>query len=373
MMTKFSVISFCLLLAAKVSAQITIANGTAIVASDGTEIVAAVKGNVSNGSTYDFANANLRITLQPNTIDQTIGGNLVVQSLNLVSGTNTIANGTLTLKEQIYFNTGLLMPGSSGKILYTGVRENIHGDEAGRFDDSYVDGKFYVLHSGRNFFPIGTESIGFAPAYLDGNGTDEVAMQVFGEDGGFLFDPTGNIGEVDVTRYWEITTANLAGLDSKVTLATNGVVMANPDLAPVVVQADAPGTHVENLLSVINGAEITSRRSVTKPIVTVGGSREVELVIHDIITPFSTGDPNDYLVIDNIEKFMVNKVTLLDRWGGKVHEWNNFTNYGPPYLNPDGFDFKTLSPGGYICVVEYGDPESGMNTKSQMVTVLKVN
>jgi hypothetical protein len=149
------------------------------------------------------------------------------------------------------------------------------------------------------------------------------------------------------------------------------VTLTNAALGLVVIQGESTNAEAENLLSVLNGNEITSRRSVTKPVLAIGGSREVELVIHDIITPFSPGE-NDYLVIDNIEKFLINKVTLLDRWGGRVHNWTNFTNYGPPFLNPDGFDFKTLSPGSYICIVEYGDADVGFSKKSQMVTVLKV-
>jgi hypothetical protein len=370
-MNKVSCFLILLLGTSPAFAQFTVANGASIAASDGTDIVIAVKGNINNGSTYDFSNANLRLTLQPNTTAQAISGNLTADALNLFSGQNTTVNGNLIITDEMYFNAGLLTPGASGKILYTGSAENINGDEASSFDDSFVDGKFFVLHSGRNFFPVGAASIGYAPAYLDGNGSDEIGFQVFGEDAGLIFDPSGNIGEIDLTRYWEVTTANLTALDAKVTLSADGVSILNPDLALVVVQAESTGGAAENLLGVINGTDITSRRSVSKPILAIGGSREVDVVIHDIITPFSPGE-NDYLVIDNIEKFLINKVTLLDRWGGKVHEWTNFTNYGAPYLNPDGYDFKNLSPGSYICVVEYGDADVGFSKKSQMVTVLKV-
>jgi CHU_C Type IX secretion signal domain len=370
-MNKVNCLLIFLLGSSPVFAQFTVASGTNIAANDGTDVVIAIKGNVNNGGSYDFSNANLRLTLQMNTTAQTISGNLTAHSLNLFSGQNTTVNGNLTVTNEMYFNTGDLIPGNSGKILYTGVADNINGDESNSFDDSFVDGKFYVLHSGRNFFPIGAASIGFAPAYIDGNGKEEIAFEVFDEDAGLTFDPSGDIGEIDPTRYWQITTGDLAAIDAKVTLHSTGVVLTNQDLGLVVVQADNTGGEAENLLSVLNDADITSRRSVTKPILAIGGSREVELVIHDIMTPFSPGE-NDYLVIDNIEKFTANKVTLLDRWGGKVHEWTNFTNYGPPFLNPDGYDFKTLSPGNYICIVEYGDPDVGFSKKSQMVTVLKV-
>jgi hypothetical protein len=125
-------------------------------------------------------------------------------------------------------------------------------------------------------------------------------------------------------------------------------------------------------MGITDGITITSRKKVTKPFVAIAGSVEVDLVIHDIITPFMEDGVNDFLYVQNIDKFMVNKVTLLDRWGVPVHEWKNFTNYTDPLTpNQDGYDFKKLSPGSYICIVEYGDGETGMSKKSQMVTVLK--
>jgi len=95
----------------------------------------------------------------------------------------------------------------------------------------------------------------------------------------------------------------------------------------------------------------------------------------DLITPFNADDINDQLKIVNIEYTFENKVTLLDRWGVPVKEWKNFRNYDDSNNpNTDNFDFTKLSPGNYICVLQYqlsaGAPEE---KQSQMITVLKGN
>ena len=79
-MTSIGCLLLLLLMVSRVSAQLTIGNGATIAASDGTDIVAAIKGNISNGSTYDFSNAKLRVALQSNNAAQTMSGNFVVAS-----------------------------------------------------------------------------------------------------------------------------------------------------------------------------------------------------------------------------------------------------------------------------------------------------
>ena len=74
---------------------------------------------------------------------------------------------------------------------------------------------------------------------------------------------------------------------------------------------------------------------------------------------------NDKLQIVNVDYVVGNKVTLLDRWGVVVKEWTN-------YRNDDNFDFSSLSPGNYICVMEYQlTPSSPKAKLSQMVSILK--
>ncbi|HYG19106.1 MAG TPA: gliding motility-associated C-terminal domain-containing protein, partial [Ohtaekwangia sp.] len=261
---------------------------------------------------------------------------------------------------------GLLEPGNAGKILYTGPAENLTGAS----ENSHVNGMFYTQATGTLFFPVGADGIGYAPAWLENGNASEVAVSVVASPAGFTFDPaTSELQFLDNSRYWHVV-GDLANINARVSLGLNGINVGN-ELTPVVVQSDNIGGIADNLQGLGESERVTSRQAISKSLVAIGGSKEVLLVIHDLITPFSEGH-NDVLKIQNIKHFGTNKVTLLDRWGAPVKQWINFTNYDDAEApNQDGYDFKQLSPGSYICIVEYGDAETGMRKKSQMISVLK--
>ncbi|HEY3402565.1 MAG TPA: gliding motility-associated C-terminal domain-containing protein [Ohtaekwangia sp.] len=355
-----------MLLPAGLYGQIVIGSGQ--MAALGTpDIVVQASSDVTNNSSFDFAGTNLVINLVG--ADQYITGTFVIKDLHVDGGGTKHVNRPMTITHSLTFSKGIVIP--NAKLLFTG------SDISGANDDSYVSGPFSVLHSGKLTFPIGMTAFGYAPAYLEeGSGSDEVTMQVVGANPGLT--PSADdleLVSIDNLHYWELSTTHpegIAGLNSRITLSTLNSEISS-ELSPVVVQAGALNATAINLGSAsVTADAVTSRAPVTESILALGGSTEVELVIHDMITPFTKGDANDYLYIESIEKFDFNKVTLLDRWGVLVKEWKNFTNYDDPLNpNPDGYDFAKLSPGNYICIVEYGFSDGPARKKSQMVTVLK--
>jgi hypothetical protein len=86
-----------------------------------------------------------------------------------------------------------------------------------------------------------------------------------------------------------------------------------------------------------------------------------------MITPFTIDDKNDKLTIENIELVAENSVKLLDRWGVVAAQWEN-------YSNEVEYDFSKLSPGNYVCIVEFTYPgESRKAIVKGIVTILKSN
>lgn len=81
--------------------------------------------------------------------------------------------------------------------------------------------------------------------------------------------------------------------------------------------------------------------------------------IYNVITPNADG-LNDQWIIDCIENFPVNKVTITNRWGDKIIEFENYNNtsqvwngtnvHGDPV--PDGSYF-------YIVAIKDGGSYSG--------------
>jgi hypothetical protein len=357
-------IFFVSLLPFSVSAQIVIKAGTQFGMQSNPDIVVQATGNITNNSTVDFSETNLLIDLAG--ADQTVTGNLTVNGLRLSGAGNKTIAGNLTVRQALQFQAGFLIP-QSGKILYTGTTENLSESE-----DSYVKGIFYQAGTGARKFPIGTASA-FAPMlFTDVKTNEEIGVEVIEGDAGLI--PDVGMLSISPLRYWKITMADVTqipSIDSRVAVGLNGITIPI-DNAPAVVQAADLATQAVSLGNFSNTDNyVTSRDPVSAPIIGIALTTEILVKVHDLITPFDT-DPeqvNNTLYVENIERFPFRRVTLLDRWGVQVKQWERFENDNVQ------FDFATLSPGNYICVVEYGEDETGKSTQkiTQMVTVLKTN
>ncbi|MFZ6012600.1 MAG: hypothetical protein ACOYXT_19810 [Bacteroidota bacterium] len=342
-------------------AQVVIGSQAQFGNNPGTEIVIQCSGNLVNNSTFDFSSTNLHVLLTSG--DQDLTGNWGVKKLTLMSGVNKRVNGQLSISETLEFNTGVLVPQASGKILFTGSSDGITGASSA----SFVSGTFYQSGTGVRAFPVGTGTSDFAPLSFENiTGTQEIGVRAFKSSASLL--PDGlKLVEVNTERYWQITTAsNAADINTRVTVSLNGITPF-PEGSPVVVQAAQTNMQATNLgVSSKTDQSVTSSTNVTAPIIAIGRVQEVIVKVHDLITPFNLGDDNDKLYIESLEAFDFNRVTLLDRWGTVIKEWTNFKN-------DLDYDFSTLSPGNYICIVEFGDTDGTTQKVSQMVTVLKTN
>jgi hypothetical protein len=329
--------------------------------------VANAGTTINNNTSFDFSQTNLQLDLNGGT--QVLGGNLVVRDLSLTSQGLKSITGNLTVVNSITFTEGILVPSSSGKILYTGTSDGL--TEAS--DISYVEGAFYNGGpDGEKKFPIGANSQ-FAGAILtDGKG--EVGMTVHGTSANLVFTDNPELLDVNTDRYWEILT-DASQVNSRIGLSLNGLDAFVGTDAISVVQSDAVSGDAKNLSSTSsNGGLVLSRAKVSLPILTIGKEAVIKVTIHDLITPFTIDTKNDVLYIDHIDHFDFNTVTLLDRWGVEIKKWKDFTNYDDPLKpNADGYDFAKLSPGNYICIVEYGNKGGKREKISQMITVLKTN
>jgi hypothetical protein len=94
------------------------------------------------------------------------------------------------------------------------------------------------------------------------------------------------------------------------------------------------------------------------------------MVISNLLSPYERDGINDDLYIRNIEFTVYNRLTLLDRYGVIIKEWENFKNFNDPQRT-DYFDISQLPPGNYLCILDYQLPsDQSVNRKTQMVTLL---
>jgi hypothetical protein len=351
------------------SAQVVISAGATLSAANNPDIVIVTASNITNNSAFDFSSTQLHLSLTGS--NQNLIGNLSPLRMRIDGGGVKTINGNLTVTSELSLLNGFLKPTGTGKILFTGAEESL--SDAG--EASFVDGAFFINGTGFRSFPIGVQGLGYVPASIENASGQEIGIHVVNSNAGLS--PAASeveIAAIDNSHYWEVTTDNPGSFSSSINLSLNGITDFGEDFSPVVIEADAVGGEAYNLGSLsASETSISSLNPFTRKILAIGASTEVDIKIHDLISPFTPDNLNDGLYIENIAKFPTNTVILLDRWGVPVKEWSGFTNYNDP-VNPnsDPFNFTTLTPGNYICVVEYESPTQGKRKKSQMVTVLKI-
>lgn len=271
--------------------------------------------------------------------------------------------GDWTITRDLLFTRGILEP--TGKLVYSGST-TLEASEA-----SYISGQLTQKGAGVRFFPVGTRDAYFPMSLNDvENPQEEITVRVVAAAPA-LTAPEG-ISSIAADRYWEVSPASAARA-ATASLYSKGSALDGASNV-VVVQGDASaGAVADNLKGGTSKDFVTSFLRVTKPVLALGVASDPELRIHDLITPHNLDDVNDKLKIVNIESTYSNTVYLLDRYGVLIRKWQNFRNYDDPEnTNPDSFDFTRLSPGNYICMLEYKlSADGGTEKLTQMITILK--
>ncbi len=109
----------------------------------------------------------------------------------------------------------------------------------------------------------------------------------------------------------------------------------------------------------IDAGSVTSLGMIRGPYLTlarrISDNEKPSLNVLNLITPNNDGI-NDYLIIENIEAYPTNKVSIFDRWGVKLYEGLGYNNGD---IRFEGFANKSLNrgemeSGTYFYVVSYG-------------------
>lgn len=357
---KYIQLILCLLITGTSYGQFRIGTGTDFTTSSNTII--ATDANITNQSTSaDFINAHLHLLGRSQVLNTSSA--ISIGNVTIKNGGDRTISGEWVFLSNMTFTDGLLTPTSTGKIVYTGSAQ-LEGNQT-----SYVNGFFYSQGTGTRSYPIGSNGL-FAPAAILSGAPTVLGIRLMNGDPGIML--PADISETLTTHYWEFVSENAADISSTVALSTInlGALAGLEDL--VVVHGDPISGNGTNLGGSNTGPFINSQRGTPAGLLTIGRGEKINLVIHDMITPFNKDGINDVLAIDNIELTETNKVSLLDRYGTVVKEWTDYNLQDPGVTTP--FDFGLLTPGNYICVLEYTLLGGSTTEKiSQMVTILQTN
>lgn len=358
MLKKHALLLCCLFTSCNLVAQLRMGTGTQLNSASNTTI--ATDANINNQSANtNLTNAHIHLlgsSQQLNTI-----GSLSIGNVTIDNGGDRSVNGEWIFLNGMSLIDGILTPLNSARILYTGASP-INGNAS-----SYVNGYFYSQGSGTRNFPIGLNGL-FAPANVSSDATGVLGMRVVNGTPGITL-PV-DVTEILSSHYWEFIADDATPITASVSLSTTNLGSLDGASDLVVVQGDANTLAGTNLGGIVSGSFVSSQRGASTGLLTIGRGEKINLIIHDMITPFNTDLVNDVLTIEGIELTETNKVTLMDRYGATVKTWTDYHLQDPTTL----FDFTQLTPGNYICVVEYTLLGGSQTEKiSQMVTILQTN
>lgn len=354
------------------SGQIIIAANTDFKATQGTTIATAV--SFDNRSTKaDFSTVNLTLNAPGTTplfIKNSLATPLSINGLTIDSDVTFGIIGEWLVLNDLIFTKGKLAVDKStipGKLGYKGAADLVGSDT------SYVNGRLFIFGSGQRTFPIGNGQ-GYYPTELTAidpaDATTPIGMEVIKTDPGFT--TSASIKEIFTDHFWELTigSGTFSGKSPLSLSATGATAFFTIDGDIVVLEREVGGKQNE-LGGISNNAFITSSLGVstTGKTYALAKSDVVTVKVHKLITP-DDDNVNDVLVIDGIDAFADNEVTLLDRWGVPFKTWKGFVNYTQPASSAQDVDFSKLGIGNYICIVKYTDKGTQKSIK-QMISVLK--
>ena len=247
-------------------------------------------------------------------------------------------------------------------------------------DRSYAEGM--VEKQGNNAFTFPIGKLGYyrltgisAPS----NAGDTYMSEYFKENTNELYphkDRTGIISAVNNEEYWTINQAT----------GTTGSVMVTLSWHDQTTPSEFRGTqdlHIvrwdahQNLWVDEGGVVDAGAKTITTPvqvdgfgIFTLGKIKEKflnpgDVVVYNGVSPDGDG-MNDYLIIDNIEHFPENNVTIYNRWGRKVYETKSYNSKNNVFVGvAEGNGIvgsgEKLPTGTYYYVVEYLYDRDGQN------------
>ncbi len=287
--------------------------------------------------------------------------------------TNDIANGgTVNLMNGVV----LMDKAQGGAFVFLKGAGHINTS-----DKSHVDGE--VTKKGNNTFkyPVGDKG------YYRFAGISAPAQESEIYTGEYLLENsnskyphasrTGVLQAIDDKEYWIINQSVKTDNSVIVTLSwdtrtTPKSFTDNPDLLHVVrwdenqqLWVDEGGVvnHADQTVSTpvkVDGFGIFTLGTIKKPLINPG-----EVVIYNGVTPDGDG-MNDYFIIDNINQFPNNHVSIYNRWGRKVFETQSYDSNGNVFRGYSQGKAvvnqgEKLPTGTYYYVVEYLYDRDGQN------------
>ncbi len=301
--------------------------------------------------------------------DLRFGDDIIERLVITGGGEKRIVAGSVEVNDEVFFQMGHIVPTEPGRFQ---LDRDVSIRDAS--DDSHVDGAVYYSGTKDSIsFPTGTNGE-LLPIRLFGSNDP-------GQIVGFEAILQTNIATFDESQLWSVSDSHLWEMlldngslqDIAVEIAIDNERFLKNIQDAVVAGSNETrsGTYQSLGQGILNITVRTARlgtvRSVPGPsfqYYTLGELFDNDVTIQNVMTPNFDGR-NDFLMVENIEKFPNNTVTVLNQWGQEV-----FTRKGYANLWDGTQNGAPLPNGTYTCIVTYRNGDNELTKKVGYVSII---
>lgn len=328
-------------------------NGTII--NNGSFLIA---GAWVNNGTYDAGTGDFTLN-SPG--DQIVNHNAQsFERLIIRGGGNKIFQADITINDNINLQDGILISQNGARLI---IGEN--AQVTGGSSDSYIAGPLFMYVNDDAFYPIGTSSVYLPVSLSNIDGTNALlGFEALSPNPIAAFNTT-TIDQISSDHAWQLSVEQGPFNGALITLPiVNQTFIDDINNAFVIQSVGTDNTYESIGQSSSSGSgimgEIVSAANGTGPYFSIGYLSELvspnsAISVINAITPSTRDGKHDFLKIENIELYPVNKVSIYNRWGDLVFEINGYNNNDIIFTGESNVgSTKTLDNGTYFYAIEAG-------------------
>jgi len=323
-----------------------------------------VAGQWVNSGLYDAGTGHVTFNSTSPTVPQVIHHNgQAFSGVTIAGGTRKVVVSDLFIENNIFFEKGIVEAAGGAKVIF-GPDIAMEGMSTA----SHIYGSVYQRGSGYKVFPLGN-GVEYLPVEIPevDNVEELIGVQLFEPQYPVTVQGDG-LETILTPRYWYIEALSGQLPSSPIVLPLDRSRFNTDDQVVVVQAVTTDGKFVSIGRAVdeprVAGDRVMSGSDISMPVVTLARSRSghAQLADHGVIVHNAVSDNgdglNDFIMIQNIERYPENRFSVFNRWGDKVFEVQDYDNQHRVFRGRSNINREAVLPSGqYFYVLTLPDQQ----------------
>ncbi|MBX2899837.1 MAG: gliding motility-associated C-terminal domain-containing protein [Cyclobacteriaceae bacterium] len=259
----------------------------------------------------------------------------------------------IVINQELILTNGILESANNAKINFANVATLSGGSDA-----SHIKGSVQRSGQGDLLFPIGNGLV-YLPVELLSTPAVTTATLTLHELSNQTLTGNSSLATLSDKRYWELAVQSGSLTQSRIKLPARNESFSSLDNVVVAGSAVATGPYASLESSDFTGSPVSgsviSGVAPTSVFYTLAAaSTDASIKVYNAVSVFEDGK-NDFLQIENIDRFPNNTVSIFNRWGDRVFQVKGYNNNDRTKrfaglstagnILPSGTYFYTVNPG----------------------------